>query len=176
MKPKTPPTKKAKAQAQKSPVSSTPPPEEVKPKKPAKAATDPMAALLQSMQQMMAPMLAFHASSEAADTGDVCFMWEIKMLKSKGEFFGQVTGTSTMPGLLAPAQLHLAADRVGAEMTSKVVVPVTHKFQALVNEVALAEAPDQQVGTLNLPAPEWTDEPDTGDDVAAEAERISSES
>lgn len=96
-------------------------------------------AVLASMQKLLAPSLEFHAAQDAADNNDVRFLWEVSMVRGRGDFFGKVSGSSTMPGLLDPHRLHQAAELVSLEMIEKVARPVAGRFQVLSNESALAD-------------------------------------
>jgi hypothetical protein len=139
-----------------------------------------MADMMAQMQKLLAPSLAFHATNAAANKHDVRFLWEVKIIQGADEFFGQVSGVSTMPGLLEPAHLHRAVGLVSDEMTSKIVLPVVGKFQDLVNDKALEDhqTPDntaRRVGE-SLP-PLLGDEPEYSEaDLDVEAAVISAES
>lgn len=93
--------------------------------------------MLATLQGLVAPSLAFHAAVESSSRDDVRFLWEVKAIRGKDEFFAQVSGVSTMPGLLADSQLHIVVERVGAEMISKIAAPMSGKFQDLSNKKAL---------------------------------------
>lgn len=127
------------------------------------------------MQSMLEPSLSFHADGAEANETDVRFLWDIRIVKGKDTFFGHVTGTSTMAGLLAESQLHLAVERVSNEMNSKVSGPVAGKFQDLANARALEllelDNPRQGSKPISLPPPASLDL-----DLAVEAEIISQQS
>ena len=96
-------------------------------------------ALIASMKKMLERSIEFHDDVDEDSDGedDVRFLWEVRIVRGKNKKFGRVSGSSTMPGLLADSQLHLIVDRVSEEMISKIAGPVSGKFQDLANRKAL---------------------------------------
>lgn len=139
-----------------------------------------MAEMMAQIQKLVASSLTPSAAFTNADKYDVRFLWEVKIIQGVDEPFGQVSGISTMPGLLDPVHLHRAVGLVNEEMVSKIVMPVAGKFQDLVNDKALEEfqAPDTAARRAvdSLP-PLLGDEPDYSEaDLDVEAAVISAES
>lgn len=129
---------------------------------------------MQAMQAMLAPSIAFHAAADNAGEDDVRFMFEVRIIKGKDTFFGMVSGTSTLPGLVADSQLHLAVEKVSNEMITKVVGPVSGKFQDLANAKALAML---EIDSPRVPSKSIAIQPPSLDvDLAVEAEIISQQS
>ncbi len=129
--------------------------------------------LIAQMSAALAPLLQFHAAQKGAHEDDVRFFWDIRVLRGADTEFAHVTGSSTLSGLLSPSQLHLAAEKVGDEMISKIAAPIAGKFQELVNQAALAVKEDDQMELLTAPVGAFPAPLESGDDLAVEAELIS---
>lgn len=126
-----------------------------------------------SLQKLLAPVLEFHQVVESAGEDDIRFLWDVRIIRGSDTVFGHVSGSSTLPGLLADSQLHMVTEKVGNEMLAKIADPVTGKFQHLVNQRGLA--------LTAADADPYSEPPATAraipiEDLALEAEIISNQS
>lgn len=74
------------------------------------------------------PLTRFHESVAAANGTDIRMYWDVRLVRGEDEAFTQVTGTSSMPGMLSDKLRGHATAQIQQEVLDKITGPLVAAF------------------------------------------------
>ena len=101
-------------------------------------AAEPVEAMQQAIA-LLAPLLEFHKPVEGATENDFRVYWDVRVVRGQDSPFAHVTGSSTLPGVLAPKMKALAPGTIQGEVMEKISRPLMAMFQDEMERQSLEE-------------------------------------
>jgi len=84
---------------------------------------------VQQVMDLLGPMLDFHQSLEAAAEDDLRIHWDVRIVRGKDTPFTHVTGSSSLPKMLAYNMIANAPTRIQQEVVEKILEPLLALMQ-----------------------------------------------
>jgi hypothetical protein len=121
------------------PGTQEPPPKRRRPKK---NTTDTDTEAVDALQQalgLLDPVIDFHKPVEGATEDDLRIYWDVRVVRGQGSAFAHVTGSSSLPMVLASNTKALAPAVVQTELLEKVSRPLTAVLQTVAEQLTMDE-------------------------------------
>ena len=98
-------------------------------------AGDALVAIQDAIESLL-PLAEFHKAVGGATADDLRMHWDVRVLRGQDSPFAQVSGTSTLPRILARKRLALAPSAIQEEVSEKIAKPLLEAVLAELERAA----------------------------------------
>ena len=95
---------------------------------------------IRQAMMLLKPLCDFHQSVDGARMDDLRIYWDVRIIRGKDTPFAHVTGSSSLPRVLAYNMVANAPSLIQGEVTDKIMIPLTSVMQEEGERQALGDA------------------------------------